>query len=119
MNMTYEDVRAFAFGLPGVADGASYGRACLKAHGKFLTRLLDDGDTLVCPGVGLDEREMLIAAEPETFSVTDHYRNYPYVLVRLSRVHPGTVERLLERRWRATAPKKARLAHDAAKGPAA
>jgi hypothetical protein len=117
--MTYEDVRAFAFGLPGVADGVSYGHACLKAHGKFLTRLKEDGDTLVCPGVTLDEREMLIAAEPETFYVTDHYRNYPYVLVRLSRVHPGTVQRLLERRWRAVTPKKALKAHDAAKSPKA
>lgn len=117
--MTYEDVRAFAFGLPGVADGVSYGHACLKAHGKFLTRLKEDGDTLVCPGVTLDEREMLIAAEPGTFYVTDHYRNYPYVLVRLSRVHPGTVERLLERRWRDVTPKKTLKAHDLAKGPKA
>ncbi|MGR4862221.1 MmcQ/YjbR family DNA-binding protein [Caulobacter sp. LARHSG274] len=114
--MTYEDVRAFALRLPGVVDGVSYGHACLKAHGKFLTRLLEDGDSLVCPGVSLDEREMLIAAEPETFHVTDHYRNYPYVLVRLSRVHPGTVQRLLERRWRAVTPKAAVKAWDAAQG---
>ena len=117
--MTYEEVRAFAFRLPGVTDGTSYGHDCLKAHGKFLTRLKEDGDTLVCPGVGHDEREMLIEAEPETFYVTDHYRNYPYVLVRLSRVHSGTVERLLERRWRAVTPKAALKAHDAAKGEAA
>jgi hypothetical protein len=117
--MTYDDVRAFALRLPGVVDGVSYGHACLKAHGKFLTRLLEDGDTLVCPGVGLDEREMLIAAEPETFHVTDHYRNYPYVLVRLSRVYPGTVQRLLERRWRAAAPKTLLKAYDAARRPEA
>jgi len=116
--MTFDEVRAFAFGLPGVADGTSYGHDCLKAHGKFLTRLKEDGDTLVCPNVGHDEREMLIAAEPETFYVTDHYRNYPYVLVRLSRAHPGTVERLIERRWRAVTPKKTLKAWDAAKDEA-
>lgn len=115
MAMTYDAVRAFAFTLPGVEDGTAYGRPCLKAHGKFLTRLHEDGDTLVCPGVAFDEREMLIEAEPETFYVTDHFRNYPYVLVRLSQVHPGTVDRLIERQWRATAPKKVLKAWDAAK----
>jgi hypothetical protein len=117
--MTYDEVRAFAFSLPGVADGTAYGHPCLKAHGKFLTRLKEDGDTLACPGVTHDEREMLIEAEPETFYVTDHYRNYPYVLIRLSRVHPGTVERLLERRWRELTPKTALKAWDAAKGQTA
>ena len=112
--MTFDEVRAFAFSLPGVADGTSYGHACLKAHGKFLTRLWDDGDTLVCPGITFDEREMLIEAEPETFYVTDHYRGYPYVLIRLSRAHPGTVERFLKQRWRAMAPKTVLRAHDAA-----
>ena len=45
--MTYEDVRAFAFRLPCVEDGTAYGRPCLKAHGKFLTRLFEDGESLV------------------------------------------------------------------------
>jgi hypothetical protein len=40
------------------------------------------------------------------------------VLVRLSRVHPGTVTGLLERRWRAVAPKTLLKAHDAAAKPA-
>ncbi len=113
--MTFEDVRAFAFKLPGVTDGTAYGRPCLKAHGKFLTRVWDDGDVLVCPGVDFDERELLIEAEPETFFVTDHYKSYPYVLIRLSRVEAGTVERLLERHWRDRAPRKLLAAHDAAK----
>jgi len=113
--MTFEDVRAFAFKLPGVADGTAYGHPCLKAHGKFLTRVWDDGDTLVCPGVTFDEREMLIEAEPETFFVTDHYKNYPYVLIRLSRADAGTVEGFLVRRWRATASKTLLKRYDAEK----
>lgn len=112
--MTYEDVRAFALRLPGVEDGTSYGRPCLKAHGKFLTRLFEDGESLVCPGVPFDEREMLIEAEPELFHVTDHFHNYPYVLVRLPRAHPGTVERLILRQWRATASRTVLKAWDAA-----
>lgn len=77
-----------------------------------MTRLFEDGESLVCPGVPFDERDMLVEAEPETFHFTDHFRNYPYVLVRLANAHPGTVERLLARHWRATAPKKVLKAWD-------
>ncbi|AYV45498.1 hypothetical protein CFHF_00215 [Caulobacter flavus] len=112
MSIIYDEVRAFALALPLVADGTSYGYPCLKANGKFLTRLKEDGDTLVLPGVPFDEREMLVEAAPEVFYVTDHYRNYPIVLARLSAVEAGTVKRLLERQWRACVPKKVLKAHD-------
>lgn len=112
--MTYDDVVAFALRLPGVEPGTAYGRPCLKAHGKFLTRLFEDGESLVCPAVPFDERDMLVEAEPETFHFTDHFRNYPYVLVRLAKAHAGAVEGLILRQWRATAPKKALKAWDAA-----
>jgi hypothetical protein len=114
--MTYEDVRAFALTLPGVEPGTAYGRPCLKAHGKFLVRLHEDGESLVCPGVTFDERDMLVEAEPETFHVPDHYRNYPIVLIRLAKAHPDAVQRGVLRQWRATAPKKVLKAWEAAQG---
>ena len=42
-------------------------------------------DTLVVR-VDFDERELLLEDAPETYYVTDYYRKYPLVLVRLSRV---------------------------------
>jgi hypothetical protein len=110
--MTYDEVRAFALNLPRVEDGTAYGRPCLKAHGKFLTRLFEDGISLVCPAVPFDEREMLIEAEPDVFHVTDHFKNYPYVLVRLPHADPGVIRNLIIRQWRATAPKKVLKAWD-------
>jgi hypothetical protein len=114
--MTYEDVRAFASRLPGVEDATAYGRPCLKAHGKVLVRPHEDGESLVCLGVPFDELDMLVEAEPDIFHFTDHYRNYPIVLVRLAAAHPGTVRRLVLRQWRATAPKKVLKAWDEAHG---
>ncbi len=37
---------------------------------------------------------------------TDHYLGYPFVLVRLSKVHPEDLRKLIEQAWRSTAPKK-------------
>jgi hypothetical protein len=113
--MTWDEVIALGLSFPGVEVATSYGTPSLKASGKFLTRLRSEDDSLVLVGVGFDEREMLMAAEPETFHITPHYKDYPSVLARLSSVDPGTVRTLLERRWRAVAPRRLVKAYDAAR----
>ena len=50
---------------------------------------------------------MLCENEPRVFYFTDHYRDYPTVLIRLSKAKRGHVEALLRRRWRALASKAA------------
>jgi hypothetical protein len=55
---------------------------------------------------------VLLQLDPETFFLTDHYRAYPYVLVRLSRVKKGQLAELLERAWRQSAPKRLVAARD-------
>jgi hypothetical protein len=113
MGMTAEEARALALSFPETEEGTAYGHPAFKAFGKFLTRIRGEDDSLVIVGVGFDEREMLIEAEPEVFHVTPHYRNYPAVLARLSKVDAETVRGLLERRWRAVAPRKFLKAFDA------
>jgi hypothetical protein len=103
--MTYDELRAILLTWPGVEDSTSYGTPALKVKGKLLARLKEDGDSLALPGVELDERDMLMEADPDVFYITDHYRDWPYVLVRLSRATPVAIEGLLRRRWRAVAPK--------------
>ena len=110
--LDWNTVRAIALSLPGTVETTSYGTPSFKVAGKFLTRLHDSGHSLVVK-IGMDEREMLMAAEPETFYITDHYRAYPTMLVRLDRVHDGTLRRLLEQSWRAVAPKRLVKALDA------
>jgi hypothetical protein len=104
--MTFEDVRKMALAWPGVEDSRSYGTPSLKVKGKFLTRLREDGDSLVLKGVPFEEREMLMAAHPDVFYITDHYRDWPMVLARLSKAQAPVVKALLLRSWRETAPKK-------------
>jgi len=51
----------------------------------------------------------------EAFYITDHYRNYPAMLVRLSAVHPDDLRELLEEAWRRSAPKRLVAARDASR----
>ena len=105
--VTFDDVRKIALTWPEVEDGTSYGTPALKVRKKLLVRLREDGDSLVMPGVSRDERDMLVESQPKVFYFTDHYKDYPYVLIRLSKAARATVEPLLRRQWRMLASKKA------------
>ena len=95
--MTYEDVRRIGLAMPGVEEGTSYGTAALKVKKKLFVRLKEDGDSLVI-GMPFEQREALIAEEPEKYYITDHYLNYEYVLVRLSKVDEEELRDLLKGR---------------------
>jgi hypothetical protein len=105
--VTFDDVRTIALTWPEVEDGSSYGTPALKVRKKLLVRLREDGDSLVMLGVPIDERDMLVESQPKVFYFTDHYKDYPTVLIRLSKTRRATVEPLLRRQWRALASKKA------------
>jgi hypothetical protein len=50
--------------------------------------------------VTLEERECLMEDAPDTYYVTDYYRRYPVVLVRLSRIDRDALRDLLSVSWR-------------------
>jgi len=103
--VTLATVRRLALALPGVEEGLSYGTPGFRVRGKFLARLWEDGETLVVK-YGDDERDFRMQADPETFFITDHYRGYPTVLVRLPRVTTADLKEVLEEAWRRQAPRR-------------
>lgn len=46
--------------------------------------------------IAIDDRELLLGVDPETYYLTDHYRSYPAILVRLSRIDRKALRKLLE-----------------------
>lgn len=114
MGVTFAGVRKIALSLPGVVEGSSYGTPGFKVGKRFLSRLKENGqDLVVC--IGMDEREMLMSARPDTFHITEHYRDWPAMLVRLKNVDAPTLRRLLEQSWRERAPAKLIKAFDEAR----
>jgi len=114
--MTYDEVKAIVLGFPGAEEGTSYGAPSFLVNKKFFTRLRKEDQSLVLLEVSLDEREMLMEAEPATFHFTAHYKDYPSVLARIATLHPGSLHSFLERRWKKIAPKKVVKEWEAAKG---
>jgi hypothetical protein len=104
--MKPKDVEALILSFPEVERGTSYGAASFKVAGKFFTRIRAEDDSIVLTDVGFDEREMLMEAEPQTFHLTAHYKDYPVVLARIGKIDKKALTAMLSRIWRRKAPKK-------------
>src|SRR5262249_36956989 len=55
---SYDTVVRFALALPSVEEGTCYGTPALRAGGRFLARLREDGDLAI--RCGFEEREILM-----------------------------------------------------------
>lgn len=103
--VTYDPVRGVALKLPNVEEGTSYGTPALKVKGKLFVRLREEGDAIVLR-MPFEQREGLMADDPATYYITDHYREYPWVLVRLDAVRPDVLPELLQIAHRAASASK-------------
>lgn len=95
----FDVVREIGLALPDVEATIKYdGSPVLKTTGSFvaglaLHRSAEPGTLVV--RASLEDREWLLEDAPETYYVTDYYRPYPVVLVRLSRVDRDMLRDLL------------------------
>jgi hypothetical protein len=109
--VTFEQVRRVAQAFPGIEDSTSYGTPAIKVRGKLLARVHQNGDCFVLRTDLLD-REILLQSDPNVFFITDHYRDYPWILVRFSAVDSSVLPDLIERAWRLVAPKTLTAKYD-------
>jgi hypothetical protein len=100
---TWATVRALARKLPGVEEGTCYRTPALYVKRKFMARLKEDGETMAIK-VDFADRDVLLELDPKAFYLTDHYRPWPAVLVRLKEVRKDLLQRLVEDAWRRQAP---------------
>lgn len=101
--INFDTVRSIALGLPDVEESTTHGAPSFKIRGKLLTcpaihRSAEPGSIAV--RIDFDQRAELITAAPDTYYLTDHYVNYPVVLVRLSHIQRDALQDLLRMAWR-------------------
>ena len=91
-------VEAISRTLPDVEVTATWGKPALKVRGKMFACIAShksaEPDTLVVM-MDFADRDALVADDPETYYLKEHYVGYPCVLVRLSRVHPDALRDLV------------------------
>jgi hypothetical protein len=96
--ISFDTVREIGLALPGVEEGTTYGSPALKIRGTMFACIAvhssAEPDSLAIR-IDFDQRDELIAADPSTYYITDHYVDYPSVLIRLSRVNRDALRDLL------------------------
>ena len=110
--MTEDEFRALCLAFPETVEGFNMGSTYFKANGKDLARLLGP-DRAYFAGVPVEEVEMLVEAEPDTYWADAHYKNARCVMVTLARLAPEVARGFLERRFRQVAKKAVLKAWDA------
>ena len=105
----FDTVRDVGLALPNVQAATKYdGSPVLKLGGAFMagvaTHRSAESATIVVR-VDLEEREWLLQEAPDTYYLTDYYRSYPLVLVRLSRINEDALRDLLSGSWRLASAK--------------
>jgi arsenate reductase len=108
----WDDAVRLGTALPESEVSTHYGTPALKVRGRMYARLRDDGQTLVVR-CDMGEREALMRAEPDVFHITDHYREYPYVLVTLAAIPDTELREVLAESWLRAAPKRLAAQHEA------
>ena len=102
----YDRYLKIALKLPGTEASSSYGTPSVKVKGKILSRLRTEAEGALALHCDFIDREMLLQADPEVFFITDHYKNYPMILIRLDKIRADALPDLVERAWRMRAPKR-------------
>ena len=102
----WQRVVELASTLPDMEESRSYGTPALKAKGKLVARLRSEDEGGLALRCDMVDRNMLIQADPDTFYYTDHYADYPMVLINLATVRWDAMPGLLEQAWRQVATQK-------------
>jgi hypothetical protein len=98
VGMNFEAVRRIGTALPGVEESTAYGMPALKIRGKLLATLpanrsVEPNSLVVC--VSSEQRDELLATDPDVYYLTEHYEGYDNVLVRLSQITTEALQGLL------------------------
>jgi hypothetical protein len=114
--VTEDVVRRIALSLPSTSERPSYGMPGFRVKDKLFARIREEGDVIVVWVESVEEKEALIAADPDVFFTLPHYDGYAMVLVRMAAVEEDELTELLTDAWRLRAPKRVREAFEAAEG---
>jgi hypothetical protein len=98
MPLTRAEARKIALSVEGASEGPYFGKPSVFVAEKFLTRVHTKEEAMVLAIGSMEMRDMMLEAEPRLFYITDHYRKFPYLLARLSKLDKATLKDLLNAR---------------------
>src|ERR1700750_3419954 len=93
--LTRKEGWKIALAIPGTKEVLWFNKPAVFLHDQFLTKVHDKEEAMTLRVSSMEMRDMMLEAAPEPFYITDHYRNFPFVLARLSALTPKTLKEIL------------------------
>lgn len=98
MPLTKSEARKIALSFEGASEGPYFGKPAIFVNAEYLTRVHDKEDAVVLRTGSMEMREVMLEAEPKLFYITDHYKSFPVILARLSKLDRKALKDLLAAR---------------------
>ena len=95
---SWDSVMAFAMALPGAEESTSYGRPTVRIRSKPIVYPTREPESFAI-AASLDEKQMLIETDPDTFWDSAHFSGWPAVLVRYGSAERERIETVIRRAW--------------------
>jgi hypothetical protein len=93
--LTKAEARKVMLAIPGTDERPWFNQPSVFIHDRFLAKTHEKEDAVTLQVGSMEMRDMMLEAEPKLFYITDHYRKFPFVLVRLSALTAKTLKDML------------------------
>ena len=81
--------------IPGTDERLWFNQPSVFIHDRFLAKTHHKEDAVTLQVGSMEMRDMMLEAEPRLFYITDHYRKFPFVLIRLKALTAKTLKEIL------------------------
>jgi hypothetical protein len=95
MPLTKSEAREVMLAIPGTDERPWFHQPSVFIHDRFLAKTHHKEDAVTLQVGSMEMRDMMLEAEPKLFYITDHYRKFPFVLVRLSALTKAILKDML------------------------
>lgn len=110
---TEDDVRRIALSLPETTEKSSYNTPGFRVKDRLFLRIRSaDEGWLVVFVADLDEKDALLASDPDVFHTIPHYDGHASVLVDLDAVGADELVEVITDSWLVKAPVRVRKAFE-------
>jgi hypothetical protein len=87
--------RQIILAIPGTEERLWFHQPAVFLHDRFLAKTHHKEDAVTLQVGSMEMRDMMLEAEPKLFYITDHYRKFPFVLIRLSALSNTVLKEIL------------------------
>jgi hypothetical protein len=100
MPLTKNEAWKIILAVPGAENRLWFNQPSGFLHDRFLAKVHHKEEAVTLQVGSMEMRDMMLEAEPKLFYITDHYRNFPFVLIRLKALSAKVLKEIVTGRAR-------------------